>query len=110
MGRLQNNPSIGWVHPKSTHACLLAWGNKKTYTQTYNLIHSANFSFFSPYTPWEGVPTTPLQDKANKWEKMGGGEPHIPNPKHFKPSQIAFRGAHVPSQILPSPHFSKTDQ
>jgi hypothetical protein len=20
MGRLQNNPSIGWVHPKSTHA------------------------------------------------------------------------------------------
>jgi hypothetical protein len=30
MSRLQNNPSIGWVHPKSTHACPLAWGNKKT--------------------------------------------------------------------------------
>jgi hypothetical protein len=36
MGRLQNNPSIGWdnpsigwVHPKSTHARPLAWGNKK---------------------------------------------------------------------------------
>jgi hypothetical protein len=58
MGRLQNNPSIGWVppkttfifwrrnltsrwvdfktthqldgcHPKSTHACPIAWGNKK---------------------------------------------------------------------------------
>jgi hypothetical protein len=27
MGRLQNNPSIGWVHPKSTHARPLAWGN-----------------------------------------------------------------------------------
>ncbi len=26
MGR--NSPSIGWVHPKSTHACPLAWGNK----------------------------------------------------------------------------------
>jgi len=26
MGRLQNNPSIGWVHPKSTHAHPLAWG------------------------------------------------------------------------------------
>ncbi len=25
MGRLQNNPSIGWVHPKSTHAHPLAW-------------------------------------------------------------------------------------
>jgi len=29
MGRLQNNPSIRWVHQKSTHACLLGWGNKK---------------------------------------------------------------------------------
>jgi hypothetical protein len=29
MSRLQNNPSIGWVHPKSTHARPLAWGNKK---------------------------------------------------------------------------------
>ncbi len=29
MGRLQNNPSIGWVHPKSRHACLLVWDNKK---------------------------------------------------------------------------------
>jgi hypothetical protein len=29
MGRLQNNPSIGWVHPKFTHAHPLAWGNNK---------------------------------------------------------------------------------
>ncbi len=28
MGRLQNNPPIGWVHPKPTHARPLAWGNK----------------------------------------------------------------------------------
>jgi len=28
MGRLQNNPSSGWVHPKSTHAHPLAWGNR----------------------------------------------------------------------------------
>jgi hypothetical protein len=28
MGRLQNNPSIEWVHSKSTHAHPLAWGNK----------------------------------------------------------------------------------
>jgi Txe/YoeB family toxin of Txe-Axe toxin-antitoxin module len=27
MGRLQNNPSIGWVHPKSTHAHPLTWDN-----------------------------------------------------------------------------------
>jgi hypothetical protein len=30
MGRLQNNPSIGWVIPKSTHVRpSLAWGNNK---------------------------------------------------------------------------------
>jgi hypothetical protein len=23
MGRFQNNPSIGWIHPKSTHALML---------------------------------------------------------------------------------------
>jgi hypothetical protein len=28
MGRFQNNQSTGWVHPKSTHARPLAWGNK----------------------------------------------------------------------------------
>jgi hypothetical protein len=28
MDRLQNNPSIRWVHPKSTHAHPLTWGNK----------------------------------------------------------------------------------
>jgi hypothetical protein len=30
MGGLQNNPSIGWVQPKSTHARSLAWGNNNT--------------------------------------------------------------------------------
>ncbi len=30
MGGFQNNPSIGWVHPKSTHARPLDWGNNKT--------------------------------------------------------------------------------
>jgi len=29
MGRLQNNPSIKWVDPKSTHTHPLNWGNKK---------------------------------------------------------------------------------
>ncbi len=28
MSRIQNNPLIGWVHPKSTHARPLAWGSK----------------------------------------------------------------------------------
>jgi len=29
MGRLQSNPSIGWVHPKSTHVHPLSWGIKR---------------------------------------------------------------------------------
>jgi hypothetical protein len=32
MGRFQNNPSIEWVHPKSTHAHPLAWGDNKYWT------------------------------------------------------------------------------
>ncbi len=31
MGRLPNNPSIGWVHPKSTHARPLAWPRAKNF-------------------------------------------------------------------------------
>jgi hypothetical protein len=29
MDRLQNNPSIGWAHSKSTHARPLTWGQLK---------------------------------------------------------------------------------
>jgi hypothetical protein len=32
--KFQNNPSIGQLHPKSTHAHPLAWANKKL---THNL-------------------------------------------------------------------------
>jgi hypothetical protein len=38
MGRLQNNPSIGLVYPKYTHAHPLAWGNKKGYF-IFNFIY-----------------------------------------------------------------------
>jgi hypothetical protein len=37
MGRLQNNPSIGWVHPKSTHAHPLARGNKNLIIEEHQL-------------------------------------------------------------------------
>jgi hypothetical protein len=40
MDRLQNNPPIGWVHPKSTHACPLAWGNKKIDNSAINIAAS----------------------------------------------------------------------
>ncbi len=38
MGRFQNNPSIGWVHPKSTHDVHpLTWGNKNMIKYAKNM-------------------------------------------------------------------------
>jgi hypothetical protein len=51
MGRLQNNPSIGWVHPKSTHARPLAWGNKHL-TRIINVSHFAILSRFTCGRIW----------------------------------------------------------
>jgi hypothetical protein len=51
MGRLQNNPSTGWVHPKLTHACPLAWGNRKYLKRKRRMIkiqifhHAKNIIF-----------------------------------------------------------------
>jgi hypothetical protein len=39
MCRLPNNPSIGWVHPKSTHECPLAWGNKHLTRSFCHIVH-----------------------------------------------------------------------
>jgi hypothetical protein len=44
----QNNPSIGWVHPKSTHVCPLAWGNNKIKKK------------LKPFLPWAPSPRVPL--------------------------------------------------
>jgi len=41
MGRFQNNPSIGWVHPKSIHVCPLTWGNKKPWSQEKHKYRNA---------------------------------------------------------------------
>jgi hypothetical protein len=49
MGRLQNNPSIGWVHPKFTHAHPLAWGNKNCILETWS--ESKNYMSNATHTP-----------------------------------------------------------
>jgi len=48
MGRFQNNPSIGWVHPKSTHACPLAWTNKKLTCKPITLSIQPTFDSSTP--------------------------------------------------------------
>jgi hypothetical protein len=45
MGRLQNNPSIGWMHPKSTQGCPLAWANKKLTCKPITLSIQPTFDF-----------------------------------------------------------------
>jgi hypothetical protein len=49
MGRLQNNPSIGKVHPKSTHACPIAWGNRKRETPSLHdeISHWVAWKFYT---------------------------------------------------------------
>jgi hypothetical protein len=42
MGRLQNNPSIEWVQPKSTHVNPLTWGNKKM--EENELFHNSFYN------------------------------------------------------------------
>ncbi len=53
MGRLKNNPSIGWVHPKSKHAC--AWGNRNLWhlehMQSFPLA-TCNFSYQNCWLPF----------------------------------------------------------
>jgi len=48
MGILQNNPSIGWVHPKSTHACPLACANKKFTCKPITLSIQPTFDSLTP--------------------------------------------------------------
>jgi len=48
MGGFQNNPSIGWLHPKSTHAHPLAWANKKLTHKLITLSIQPTFDFLTP--------------------------------------------------------------
>ncbi len=48
MGRLQNNPSIRWVHPKSTQARPLAWANKKLTHKPITLFIQPTFNSRTP--------------------------------------------------------------
>jgi hypothetical protein len=54
MGRFQNNPSIGWLHPKFVHAHPLTWANKKLTCKPINL--SIQPTFDSPtFIPTQNV-------------------------------------------------------
>jgi hypothetical protein len=59
MGKFQNNPSIGWLPPKSTHAHLLTWAKQFT-PKPITLSIQPNFDSQDPYTRSEGVPTMPV--------------------------------------------------
>jgi hypothetical protein len=56
MGRFQNNPSIGWLHPKFVHAHPLAWANKKLTRKPITLSIS-QLLILRPLYLLKGVPT-----------------------------------------------------
>jgi hypothetical protein len=60
IGRLQNNPPIGWVHPKSTHEHPLAWGNKKI-GELHLQLHTRKSLFVNK--PFTGL--DPTMDRCN---------------------------------------------
>jgi hypothetical protein len=59
MGRLQDSPSTGWVHPKSTHAQPLPWANNKKLThKCITLFIQPTFNSSTPIPNHsKGVPT-----------------------------------------------------
>jgi len=91
---LQNNPSIGWVHPKSTHGHPLAWGNNNitkpsthTYTNRANmrqtlLLHIDRVTTPSTHTNWAMslVPMNPTLAIANPFIQLALFD------QHFHPS------------------------
>ncbi len=48
MGRFQNNPSIGWLHPKFTHAHPLTWTNKELTRKPITLSIQPTFDSLTP--------------------------------------------------------------
>jgi hypothetical protein len=48
MGRFQNNPSIGWLHPKFVHAHPLTWANKKLTHKPITLSIQPTFDSLTP--------------------------------------------------------------
>jgi hypothetical protein len=60
MGGFQNNSSIGWVHPKSTHACSLAWANKKFTSKPVTLFIQSIFDSSTPIPTQKMLPLPPI--------------------------------------------------
>jgi len=66
MGRLQNNPSIGWVHPKSTHAHPLTWANKKLTHKPITLSIQPTFDSPTPIPTQNVFPQCMCRRKPTK--------------------------------------------
>jgi hypothetical protein len=66
MRRLQNNPSSGWVHPKSTHARPLAWAKKKLTCEPITLSIQPTFDFLTPIPVQKVFPQCVYKAKPTK--------------------------------------------
>jgi hypothetical protein len=66
MGGFQNNPSIGWLHPKSTHAHPLAGANKKLTCRPITLSIQPTFDSLTPIPAQKVFPQCLCRIEANK--------------------------------------------
>jgi hypothetical protein len=70
MGRFQNNPSIRWLHPKSTHAHPLAWANKKFTRKPITLSIQSTFDSSTPISVQKVFPQHLCKTKPTNIESI----------------------------------------
>ncbi len=69
MSRFQNNPSIGWVHPKSAHARPLTWGNKNLHIKVIRKVRKRRHR--NPLFGHIGDEISKNRKKEVDWASMG---------------------------------------
>jgi hypothetical protein len=69
MGRFQNNPSIGWLHPKSIHAHPLTWANKKLTHKPITLSIQPTCDSRTPVLAQKVFPQCLYKTKPTNYEK-----------------------------------------
>jgi hypothetical protein len=72
MGRFQNNPSLGWLHPKFAHAHPLAWANKKLTCKPITLSIQPTFNSLTPIPTKMVFPRCFYRTKPMKCVKENG--------------------------------------
>jgi hypothetical protein len=103
MGRFQNNPSIGWLHPKFTHAHPLVRANRRFTCKPITLSIQPTFDFSTLIPTQKVFPQCLYKTKPTKRKDPS------PNPKQTQSGSQKGVGTNFISTPPPppSPHQSQ---